>query len=344
MPAAHRIIDADGHIIDDLDRMKTYLEAPWDKRRGSITMHETWDSTLSGKYGFYHRKGYPASDLDEWLAEMDKHGIETTVEYPSHVSVTHMPEPDFAVAICRAYNNYFAEEFGRKTKRLRGVAMIPPQDPKEAARELRRAVTELGMVGGHIKSAGLRAPLGDRSYDPIWAAAQELGVPIVIHGTRNGSWEFGCGQFTTFSEIHTVAFPVGVMIQLTSILYQGVPERFPKLKLGFTEVGATWVPYWLDRMDEHWEKRGEVETPDLKHKPSDCVANHPIYFTVEAGEKLLPATVDYLGEDRLCYASDFPHWDNEFPHNIAALRARTDLGEVAKRKLFYDNAKALYGL
>ena len=119
-------------------------------------------------------------------------------------------------------------------------------------------------------------------------------------------------MFETFAEVHTVAFPVGIFQQFTSILFQGVPERFPKLRLAFLEIGCTWLPYWLDRMNEHWELRGNVETPDLKRPPSEVVRDRPMYFSVEAGETLLPETLKYLGDDHFVYASDIPHWDNGF--------------------------------
>lgn len=128
------------------------------------------------------------------------------------------------------------------------------------------------------------------------------------------------------------------------MIFQGVPERFPKLRLAFLEIGCTWLPYWLDRMDEHWEKRGEIETPHLKRLPSDCVRERPIYFSVEAEERLIPETLKYVGENHFVYASDIPHWDNEFPESMHTIQGREDLSAEAKRKILYDNAKAMYGL
>ena len=85
-------------------------------------------------------------------------------------------------------------------------------------------------------------------------------------------------------------FPVGIFVQFSNMIFQGVPERFPKLRLAFLEIGCTWLPYWLDRMDEHWEKRGKIETPLLTQRPSDCVRQRPIFFSFESEEKLLPET------------------------------------------------------
>jgi predicted TIM-barrel fold metal-dependent hydrolase len=116
------------------------------------------------------------------------------------------------------------------------------------------------------------------------------------------------------------------------------------LKLAFLEIGATWLPYYLDRLDEHWEKRGKYEMPLLKNKPSDIVRQSKMYFSVEPGESQLAATVNYVGAEHFLYASDIPHWDNEFPENLIDLRNRRDLSEDAKRKILYDNAKELFAL
>ena len=148
-------------------------------------------------------------------------------------------------------------------------------------------------------------------------------------------------MFDTFAEVHTVAFPVGIFQQFTSMIFQGVLERFPKLRVAFLEIGCTWLPYWLDRMDEHWEKRGKIETPDLKRPPSECVRDRPVYFSVEAGEKLIPETLKYVGEDHFVFASDIPHWDNEFPENLHKIMEREDLSTGAKEKILSKNARAM---
>jgi hypothetical protein len=256
--------------------------------------------------------------------------------------VSAVREKDYAIALCRAYNNYVHDDFATVSPRLKPLAIFPQQTPEEAAREIRRAVKELGLAGASIKTTGLTLPLGHRFYDPIYEEAQSLGCLLGVHGTRKGTQELAAGMFETFTEVHTVAFPVGIFQQFTSILFQAVPERFPKLRLAFLEIGCTWLPYWLDRMDEHWELRGQVETPDLKRSPSDVVRDRPIYFSVEAGETLLPETIRYVGEDHFVYASDIPHWDNEFPESIRKIQSRDDLSEEQKRKILHDNATAMY--
>ncbi len=109
-------------------------------------------------------------------------------------------------------------------------------------------------------------------------------------------------------------------------------------------MGNSWLPYYLDRIDEHWEKRGEHDTPLLKAKPSRIVRDSQLYFSLEAEETLLPQTIEYLGAQHFMYASDVPHWDNEFPNNLERLWAHPDLSTDAKRKILRDNAAALYAL
>jgi uncharacterized protein len=93
---------------------------------------------------------------------------------------------------------------------------------------------------------------------------------IAVHGASNHPHELGAGTFETFSEVHSVGFAVGVIAQLTNVINEGIPDRFPNLRLAFLEIGCTWLPYWLDRLDEHWKKRGAVEHPDLKGPPASA--------------------------------------------------------------------------
>jgi uncharacterized protein len=339
------VIDADGHLIEQTDLLRSYLKPPYDKRSGPLFHGEPWDGHLQGTLPAnreWCRRDLKAAD---WLEIMDKHNMELAFLYSTGAGdVSRVREPGYALALCRAYNDYVHDHWAKISARLKPVALFPQQDPPEAAKEIRRAVKELGCVGASTKTVGLQLPLGHRFYDPIYKEAQDLGCVIGVHGTRNGAHELGAGMFDTFTEVHTVAFPVGIFQQFTSMIFQGVLERFPKLRVAFLEIGCTWLPYWLDRMDEHWEKRGKIETPDLKRPPSECVRDRSVYFSVEAGEKLIPETLNYVGEEHFVFASDIPHWDNEFPENLHKLIAREDISASAKEKILAKNARAMYKL
>jgi hypothetical protein len=113
--------------------------------------------------------------------------------------------------------------------------------------------------------------------------ANRLGCVVAINGARNHPHKLGAGTFETFSEVHSVGFAMGVIAQFTNVTHEGIPDRFPNLRLAFLETGCTWLPYWLDRMDDHWKERGAVEHPDPKRPLSECAAGAPRLFQHRGG-------------------------------------------------------------
>jgi predicted TIM-barrel fold metal-dependent hydrolase len=123
----------------------------------------------------------------------------------------------------------------------------------------------------------------------------------------------------------------------------GIFERFRTLRIAYLESGIGWVPYLMDRLDEEVEKRGAEEAPYLTKLPSEYITGGRIYFGVECGEKTIPDTLRWGLEDTLLYASDYPHWDGDWPHTVAKVRERDDLSDVTKRKMLNENAIRFYG-
>ncbi len=336
------VIDADGHITESTEQLRPYLEGRHGERghwagRRSYYPEDGWDRSLGGQLGS------KASDAKTWLSIMDEGGMEAAILYPTAgLGIGWVREPDFAVALCRAYNNFLYHEFLTVSPRLKGVALLPFQDVAEAVKELRRAVTELGMVGAFAPAVGLRLPLGHSQFHPIYAEAERLGSMVACHATVRGPHFFGADGFDSFIEVHTLSHPVAQMIQLTGMIFEGVPEKYPRLKIGFMEAGCSWVPYWMDRMDEEWEKRGAVEAPLCRKKPSEYVRSGQLYFAAEADEKSLPEAARRLGDEIIFYASDVPHWDHGYPENIREMAARDDLSVETRRKILSENARRLY--
>lgn len=342
------VIDTDGHVLERQSDIRKYLESPWNKRPTSLWPgDQPWDNDMMDSFEMARewRGLSPAEQIDRWHAIMDKHEIETAICFPTGSgNVAKTQEVSYQIAVARACNTHFAKEYNARSNRVFCVGTLPMRSPQAAAEELRRSVNEMGLKGFEILPTGLPLALGDSFYDPVYAEAERLGVVLGVHGTRNTSRELGASGLSTFAEVHSYAFPAGIMLQFTSIVCQGLPIRFPKLKLAFLEIGATWLPYYLDRLDEHWEKRAEVEMPLLKKKPSDMVRESKMYFSVEPGESQLVHTVDYVGAEHFLYASDIPHWDNEFPENLHDLREHKQLSNESKEKILYKNAKALFSL
>ena len=184
---------------------------------------------------------------------------------------------------------------------------------------------------------------GDARFLPVYEEANRLGVMLGIHASGSHLGGAGVDLFPRFIQAHTCSHAFGQMRQFTSMIFEGIPERFPKLRIAFLEAGCGWAPYWIERMDEEYAKRAS-EAPALKKKPSDYVRSGKIYFSCEADECLLPQALKLIGEEQIVYASDYPHWDGSYPHSLAELRGREDLSEAQKRKLLGENAQRLYQL
>ena len=335
--------DADGHITESTEQLRPYLEGKLGERgawagRRSYYPEDGWDRSLGGTLGS------SVNDPKSWLRIMDEGGMETVILYPTGgLAIGWVREPDFAVALCRAYNNFVHQEFLTVSPRLRAVALLPFQDPPEAVKELRRAVTELGMSGAFAPAVGLRLPLGHPQFHAIYAEAERLGAMVACHATVRGPQFFGADGFDKFVEVHTLSHPVAQMIQLTGMIFEGVPEKYPSLRIGFMEAGCSWLPFWMDRMDEEWSKR-KVEAPLCRKKPSDYLRSGQLFFAAEGDEKSVPEVIRRLGNDIIFYASDVPHWDHDFPDNIRELARREDLSVESKRKILYENTRRLYEL
>ena len=334
------VLDADGHVTESYEQLARYLDEPYRRRPLTFPFYawDGWDRRLLGTLGD------AAGDAETWLRVMDKHGIEQVVLYPTlGLFMSFLKDPIWAVALCRAYNTLMAEEFIKKSPRLKAVALLPVQDPDAAAKEARRAVRELGHSGVMLAADGNHV-LGDARFHGVYEEAQKLDAMVGVHASGSHLGGAGVDVFPRFIQAHTCSHPFGQMRQITSIVFEGVPERFPDLRIAFLEAGAGWAPYWMERMDDEYAKRGEVEAPALRKKPSDYVRSGKIYFSCEADEWLLPQALKLVGENQIVYASDFPHWDNSFPGNIAEIRERGDLTDAQKRKVLADNCRRLYKL
>ncbi len=343
-------IDADGHIYGRQNEIRPYLDDRWRGRTSGFwpASYQSWDVWLQGKlerpYGYGSSKSLKASEqVALWTRILDEHEIEQAGLFPTGSgNVPKIAELDFAAAVSRAVNTHFATDYSNG--RLHPMGVLPLAQPERAARELEHAVRNLGLKGFEVLTDGLTYGLGDSFYDPVYEAAQNCGATIAIHGTRHWAQEFGAAKLKTFSEVHAYGFPAGIILNFTSVMCQGVPVRFPKLKLCFLETGATWLPFYLDRLDEHWEKRGAEEMPHLDRKPSDVFRDSLLKVSIEGKETLLRETIDFVGVEHLMYATDLPHWDGEFPENLESIRAAEGLTDSEKKALLYDNAKELFGL
>lgn len=331
-----KVIDSDGHARDRDEWIKPYLEEHFRNRRMPYIPQEVYDRSLGGTLGQAGVKH------EERLAAMDRQEIDLAVLYPTAgLGIGRVREPAFSAALCRAYNDFIAD-YCKVSPRLKAVANLPINNPEEAAKELNRAVTKLGLVGGMLAAQAHSKNLGRPEFYPLYEQAQRLDVPIAIHAF--GGDEPGSEIFDQFICLHTTGHPFPVLRQLTAMIFGGIPELFPRLKIGYLEIGCGWIPYWLERMDEEWEKRGKAEAPLCKKKPSEYLTNGQIYYGCEPEEKMMGYIVGQIGSETLMYASDYPHWDMSWPESAILVWHREDLSLEAKKNILEKNARRFYNL
>ncbi len=197
-----------------------------------------------------HRRSVTAarpSGPKGWLEFLDDVGIDWTVMYPTvALSYGKIVSRDYAVAVCKAYNDWLPETYLKFNPRFKGMAIIPMQDPEEAAKELRRAVTELGMLGAMMPSNGLAQPLGAKQYWPIYEEANRLGCCLAVHGGAHD--RFGMDHMNMYVPVHALGHPWGLTINCADIVYNGIFERFPRVRIAFLEGGIAWLLLLLERL------------------------------------------------------------------------------------------------
>lgn len=337
-----RIIDADGHVREEVDEIHDWLEAPFNARK---FFFPPWPGD-----GRYRGARISATPAKLWQEYMDAVGIEGAVLYPT-LGLSHglIQEADWACALARAYNNWLHERFMKADARLKGIALLPIQDPEEAAKELRRCVAELGMVGGLLPAVTYnRKPYGSPAFQPIFRAAEELDCALAIHGSPQAG--LGLEVFQRHIEAHVLSHPLPIAIHCISIVLGGVLEQFPKTRVAFLEAGSSWVPFLMERMDFELERlKPSFEwrpsaAPPIKKLPSTYFTTGNIYVGCEAGEKTLPFVAEWLGADHLVFPTDFPHsfTFERFVEEVRGFVERKDLPAELTRKILRDNPKRLY--
>ncbi|MCZ6873058.1 MAG: amidohydrolase family protein [bacterium] len=295
----------------------------------------------------------PAEDLPgdnphSMLQAMNREGIDVSIIFrtlASHVIGVDDLEPELSAAVCRAFNNWLHDFCKTNPERLKLAALMPMHDVQLAVQEARRSVEELGALTLILSNHPVnQRPWYDRYYDPLWAAAERLQVPVSFHGIQMAYQDHISRRYMdNFALAHAAAHPIELMLALGSLLTGGVFERFPKLKAAFLEGSCSWVPWWLWVLDERVEKFGDDEKFPLSMAPSDYFKRQ-CYVSVEPDEAVLKYTIDAMGDDNIVISSDWPHDDSSYPLAIDTFLEIDGVSDDSKRKILWDNCARLYGL
>jgi uncharacterized protein len=309
MHNGHWVIDADAHKLENPLVMLDYLEPEYRKRVGLVTdtlgnqRIRFFDLNPAsgerdlvrlfpqpdgfGKGGF--RNLHPDTTLGAMfnkvrIEQMDQQGIDLQVIYGTlNLTFSCLVDKDFAIALCRAYNTYIAEDCRGYGDRLKPVGVLPLQDVGAAVDEMHRCVNELGMIGmqvaPHLPIPHPKAPqaypdvrtckaLSHPDFHPLLQAAVDLDIAIGIHGNVGSQLVGGLADHTeTFVLTHIFVLRNQQQLAMARMIFDGAFEKFPTLRVGFLEGGCGWVPDFAHACHEHWEKRIRDFDPQNTYRP-----------------------------------------------------------------------------
>jgi predicted TIM-barrel fold metal-dependent hydrolase len=327
-----RLTDGDGHVLEDAMGIAERLTGGYRDARlavlrggvhsgvGGIFPSLGFLSNMpvkgTGIIDFEKHERLSGRDPESWVKFLDAVGIEKTVLYPTlGLTMGRVRDVGYAIDVARAYNDWLAETYlQHPSGRFQGAALLPVQEPDAAVVELERVVNKLGFRAAVLPSQGLPNHLGSPQYWPVYETAAALDVGLSCHGGVHDG--YGFDDFTVVAPVHAIGHPLGLLISLGGILFNGVFDRFPTLRLAFLEGGSAWLLLASERFSESFKSiRPADESRTLKLKDGTSVKHYlrellqtdRLVVGCEGGEDFLEVAVDFFGCAPFMYSSDFPH-------------------------------------
>lgn len=361
----HGVIDADTHVIESeavwefmdkelYDRRPVLLRAPADTLYGGSNAFWLIDGQIVPKAAGRGscRLSTPAEQERQWhrrdidlavrqltdpvarVRALDERGAEAEVIYSTLWGVYLTDDTDLDVALCRAYNRWMGEVWAKGQNRLRWTAVFPLNSIEQSIQELHYS-KEHGAVGVYMRGIeGVRS-LAEPYFFPIYEEANRVDFPICIHigaGSPAISSVFDVRVSNSFPHLR-----MQPLIAFQDLAANKIPEKFPNLKFGFVEAGASWVPYLMHQL-KRTTKPGAIPLgPDLFRE-------YRFWVVCEVDEDL-PMLLNYIDEDHIMVGSDYGHLDQSFENNVPMkIRAREDLSSGVAEKILCENARHFYPL
>lgn len=371
------ILDADAHVLEPPDLWERYLEDEY-KDRAIKIVHppeggeqlvidnevlmpgglaglggvELDRSKIFRQPGFTYLDGAPRASMygPDRLQLFDDWGVHAGLALPTVGILWDVDDVALGNAYARAYNTWMHEEFqAADRQRIIAAAHLHLKDPATALEELRLRLKQ-GFRAVFLPPERIDGkPFVHPDFDPLWHEIEDAGVPLVLHvivrfKRRGGSFVNDWYEQGQANPLFT--FGLGATYQIVpaacSMIVDGLFDKFPRLKVFCVEAGAGWAAYAMDRLDEKYHHFGWVNPLELG-KPSEYFRRN-LWFCAEPEERTIDQQLDLVGEDRICWGSDYPHIDS---HIEAASQIRdsvANLSEERRRLVLGENARTLFGL
>ncbi|HEU4572117.1 MAG TPA: amidohydrolase family protein [Candidatus Limnocylindrales bacterium] len=355
------IVDADAHHLNEMTHYGEIIkyipdevlrnEARMGERSGLMYpgFRSPQRHSLSGRILRYRNENFETfedktvhPEAEFSLKEMKAIGIDYQVVFPTALLALGMhPDPFIETQLAWAYCRWLTEEVLPGSPWLKTMIYLPMNQPDACIRFVEQFGENPGVVGFMVTSARYK-PVHANDYMPVYRAIEESGLPLSFHAIYHQQERMFEGM-NKFLSVHALGFIFYNLVHMTNMVMNGIPERFPKLKMLWIESGLAWIPFLMQRLDNEYLMRSS-EAPLLKKLPSDYMRE--MYYTTQPIENhdygLLETTLKAINaETQLLFSSDYPHWDFNLPSTIWDLPF---LSEAAKRRILGENARELFKL
>lgn len=282
------------------------------------------------------------SDPAARLRDLDRMRIDHQVLFPTTLFARMTADAGLEAALYRAYNRYVGKQCQFDPRRLKWAGLLPLRDQEQAVAALEE-MQHLGALAAVVYGTARERLLSHPSFTPVWDAFATTGLPLCVHMGMS---------YPPFEELsqdlfaaHAIGMTLPAQLAFVAIVGHGMLDRYPDLKVGFLEFGAEWIFYMVGRLDHYLpidRSQMPIKTRLPRKSIEEYVKSGQIFLASEAEDPLLPQEMALIGEDQILYSSDVPHGEGResAAHKIIG---RSDLTDIQKRKLLYDNSVRFFG-
>jgi len=365
--SSYRLISADGHVVEPGDIFTSRVPAKYKDVVVRIESTPKGDAYVGGElpepmpFGWFACAGKAPEDMHQWIrwdevrpgaydgksraAELDADGIDAEVLFPGplHRVIASAADPELHTAMVVAYNDWLSEFCSHAPDRLGGVLMLPNRGVAGAISEFHRVIERPGFVGALLSAYPHGSLEIDDDDDPLWAALEESGKPLIIHVglietaersfVRGGAKKLpGTGHFYDTPK------------RMLEFIFNGVFDRHPDLHVVLAEVDCGWIPYFEDQADDNFLRHARADLRDhtLQMTPGEYMRRH--FSATFITDPYAVRNRDRIGVKRMMWSNDYPHITSDWPYSWKTINATfANVPDEERHLILAGNAQRIFG-